>query len=484
MRVIKMLLPISLMLCNMSLNNIDCIKCNTNLNCEKNNYQTKKLNINNTTNNDVSAIQYNRIKEILDERFGTYNISNVRNLYDPNLNLKYFCVELDPIGYLIYDIVADRQIEYTDEISSPYLGVVDTAIYIGPKNYYSYNNSQFTNLLTGNTLLVSQSNQLSLLNNELSASRTTYLQEIENETSTYAISPVQTFFAVPYYYYFYNAAARYMPTGTTQCGHVAIELLMGYYDTFYNDNIVPETEDEASLRWDYPTFETSTTPVSFYSSPGVGVDFFNAIYNLGIELLDLTAIDCLDSEIILDEYFDRYVEEDISYSISTYDASHESNLLTVSTAIENGQPAIVDFIGYSEEDGMVINHAALAYIVDRGDICVNWGWNETTTTNVNISQYSIYQALTFNYTGNHVHSDNYINITDDIMHTYMCPCGDWSEIELHRNDVIVALSKVKHVKICAICRREVEEPHTFSSGVCMTCQLDKTSQEYIDLPDE
>lgn len=474
MQKFKYLLPFSLILTQNIYQHssiLPCKECNQDM-VEKINPQKEKLNINRVNNETIPLTIYNQIMSIVEDKLGEVEVDKVRNLYDVQLNLKYYCLEFAPTGYFIYDIEAQQQIEYSKTSKSPYLNQINQCIYIGPLNYYMYNNVQYYSILEEKTLTLSQANKLSGLENNLTLSRTSYVAQKENEIATCS-TPGKVYFTVPYYYYFKNAVAHYMTGGTTHCGFIATELLLGYYDSYFNDNFIPEA-------WDYPSSDTTNDFSTFEDSPGVGNDYVEYIIKYANDILKTDAINCEDTKLVLNHYFQEKASS-IDYELTVYN-SIATTVSNVAYEIRSGNPVIVNFRGYSADFEQYINHAALAYIVDKGDIYVNWGWGASSYNEVNVSPYTMYQALSLKYKGSHVHSNNYIQINNDLYHTYLCPCGNWSQPQAHQYEYIVAESKTIHVKGCGICKKEVFEVHAFYNDVCVHCNLDKNSDEYTNLP--
>ena len=125
--------------------------------------------------NDVKAEQYENIDIVtvanyyINEYFDcSYHLKNYEYIYDLDNN-RYYLIHVDPIGYLIIDKDTFNLQEASVSMNSPYseYDSSDLKIYLGPTNYYIYDNNQLINVHTKHEITIDSelNNTLSLLEN-------------------------------------------------------------------------------------------------------------------------------------------------------------------------------------------------------------------------------------------------------------------------------------------------------------------------------
>ena len=162
-------------------------------------------------------------------------------------------------------------------------------------------------------------------------------------------------------YYFENLNEYHGYNSKGTCAIVAIQMLMGYYDTFYNDNIIPEEYDD--IAYDY-----KSSIVEFNQSSGSGQDFHDYLISfasqnnitpdgVGMNITqekDLT-IKYLESRNI--EFNFKYIEGNWADTTSNAAANH------IKEAINNNNPVFLGAAG----------HATVAYAYDSNYVYVHSG---------------------------------------------------------------------------------------------------------------
>lgn len=478
MKLFKFILPVTILA--LSTNNyFDNKKINNLSNNEVDLKITQNIRRLNSNNYQIPTLQYNKILDVVEEKLGSeITINNIRKVYNMDYELAYYCVEASPSGYLIYDINLEDKLEYSILGESPYLGITGNAIYVGPGNYFELNGNQLKNIMENTILTTTSVNSLKETESIIETNKEQYIQEQQTQISPMSSDlnpPYPLTYVVDGYWYFQNLVNLYYPNLEGTCGIIALEMVLGYYDSYKNDNVVIESQD-------YITFDDETDPYYFYESPGVNYDFYTTIANINLDLYGRKAINGFESIETLEVYFSEYnpynIEFDYVYSASS---SSQANALEVKGCIEEGMPVIVNFYGYYT-NGDYINHAAVAYMYSNGDIFVNMG-HSNNMTDVSIADFYIYQILGIEILGNHIHSNNYLSRYNNTHHRYICPCGEYYYDEPHTYSYHVATNKSYHQSRCEVCHSYFPHPHNFINGLCTDCGLYFNSDEYNSLPE-
>lgn len=237
------------------------------------------------------------------------------------------------------------------------------------------------------------------------------------------------------------------------CGYVSLIQCMSYYDTFYNDDVIPFDYDRNdSTQPDEQSVETISPGVirqEYYYSLGSYYSFChsNMSYNLQSKLtvvrniLNNTDNDNVDEhgnslfrysiggwdyQQLLTSFYSNYtltasVNE---YASSTYTNENYSNI--IKDVIDSGNPAIVHIKKTVGNDSHY--HSVVAYKYDSANIYANFGYGSYSTSLPLIGgsqgYTEIYGVYTLDYyTYPHSHSNNYI--FDNIEH---CGCNLCDEI--------------------------------------------------------
>lgn len=192
-------------------------------------------------------------------------------------------------------------------------------------------------------------------------------------------------------------------------------MLMGHYDAFYNDNIIPE-------EYDYIAYDYKSSIVDFNQSPGSGQMFHDNLISfassknitpdgVGMNITqekNLT-IEYLKSQNI--EFNYKYIEGNWVDITTNAAANH------IKEAINNNNPVFLGAAG----------HATVAYAYDSKYVYVHSGWG-----NIRRTPWSTVTTDFWNFSGGphtieinsinseHYHSDNYFSRKID---KYLCGCG-------------------------------------------------------------
>ena len=262
----------------------------------------------------------------------------------------------------------------------------------------------------------------------------------------------------------YNLGMNYKGS----CGYVAIAMLLSYYDTFLNDNVIPENYDIRSVGMQTNVFERRNSPGVMRDIIANPLNPSSAIYGYFLNARDyysqmeaLSSIS-LHAKLItiasargyynfndndnpagttftyrlntINDYLEDIAGfiEGIDYSID-YNTSAESDYLNSSIVrnyaiqkIKAGYPVLLS-IGKTTDPG---GHVVIAYEYDENmdEIYTHMGWgsNKTRVT-IESKGYNVYKtALILDFESNHSHSNNYGVYTlngDTPTTTYYCHCS-------------------------------------------------------------
>ena len=294
--------------------------------------------------------------------------------------------------------------------------------------------------------------------------------------------------------YFDNLTVNHGVNVVGSCGYVGIDMLLCYYDTYLNDNIVPEQYDKVSDGDCYNVICRRNSPGSLFDMPDNlnadnyrineneidfvqrNIDYYEYIDNISDVSLHAKLLTIGDSflfyrnndetpaslghsgvKLVLKKYLSDVVgfrnghEYDIleikSNAINGNDSDDVRNF--VIEKIECGMPVLVSIY---DEDGE--GHWVIAYDYDSNTdtIYCNFGWGGDAThispehcveqleyDNDNLKNYYTYKtALAIKFNISHVCSNNYVVTTIDEdgeeIIEYYCYCNQ--EIEVYSNNIV------------------------------------------------
>ena len=376
--------------------------------------------------------------------------------------------------YLIYDREIRYYIEYS-RTSNSILSDLTTQnkMYLAPTYYFAETNEKVLDLTSGSVLTNVELTRYQIIEDELAEN---YLSNIQMSDIEYgaSYSLLSSTPSSPKYidnsYYFENLADNMGDNTSTSfsgsCSYVALNMLLSYYDTIVNDDVIAENFDI-----------TETINVSnindvrlenFPQSPGVNNDFHNYIITLGqnngyTEAGD-NSISLTDMDNLMNDYF-----EIRNMSITT----HNTNLFTnkvdfCKSAIDSNNPVIIQITGTDTSlDPRDLNHAVIGYGYNDSGIFVNFGW-QGTFTNVNINNYSIPRAFYLELNEEHKCSNNY-NWRYFGCSGNVCSCGEVVYYHSYDNGYLWKNSR-QHLAVCD-CGASTLQGHAIVSGTnkCILC---------------
>lgn len=331
-------------------------------------------------------------------------LKNKFDVYTLEGEARYICFEFDN-SYLIYDKADDEIDEYLFTIS-PYEGYEEyLCVYAENSNYFKHgyvDDKSIFNLDMGiylDSLLIEKS-----IDNNTEDGQYLVFDDYGKDVVKIDNS-----------YYFENLNHYHGSNTEGTCAIVAIQILMGYYDTFYNDNVIPEMYDDiaTSYKDNIATFTQSPGSVHGFHDKLIAFASERGITDDGVGMnisqeKDLT-INYLQSQNI--EFDFKWIEGNWADTTSNAAANH------IREAIDNNNPVFVGAAG----------HATVAYAYDSNYVYVHSGWGDVRKTPWSTVSTDFWDfwggphtVEIQNIKSEHYHSDNYYS---SLLNKYLCPCG-------------------------------------------------------------
>lgn len=227
-------------------------------------------------------------------------------------------------------------------------------------------------------------------------------------------------------YYFERLGNRHALNNDGTCAVISAEILLGYYDTFVNDTIVPEEYDQPVVQ---PITSSNPKPIDFSESPGVDTNsshrFHDYLCDLSNNVLGVnptnSGMNTKDQKRLMLEYLD---ERGLSYQTrcsegNLTDLIGNKAKTVIKDAINQNRPVIA----CGEK------HASVAYAYSDTMVWVHTGWGFVGATpwrTFESGMFSNYYSGAIDFisigVNAHVCSDNYFASN---LSTYVCAkCGN------------------------------------------------------------
>ncbi len=352
------------------------------------------------TQNDLTVInQYLQNNNIVVQQMDSVDV------YSCEGENKYVYFKINETYSLLFDKKEKEILEFSNNIQE--LNEDDFAIYI-PNN-----GSDYVAVLDGDEHFYM--NDSLVTNDMIIANSNPYnFDEIWERFDEYGQN---TTFA--HHYYFLEHLGNFHGYNSSdECAVVATQILLSYYDSLRNDNIVPEEYDVMfsgnSEYFDnyHPTFEMNNDLLhEEFKNNLKDYCIDNSINSLGTSL---TASDVYE---LVDGYVgSRNVLHNTFCVSGTYsEIINNTCALKIQSIITVGRPVIVG----------TCHHAAVAYAFDDDYVYVHAGglsvrrirWCNFITS---INNDNNHPGLVDLYVNSHSHSDNFLNTS---LNKYICICG-------------------------------------------------------------
>ena len=235
---------------------------------------------------------------------------------------------------------------------------------------------------------------------------------------SYSNIPIEARFC-DYAYYFRNIdKSCFGENKNKTCTMVALQILLGYYDSIWNDNVVEEI-------YDAPRESSSTYCSGFFPSPATKAnDFFDYLIKNCNSYCKVSIENDGLSNINQNHFINHYIGEirNLEYANNTSEGNW-SDLMSnrqygvLKDGINAGRPVIINTLA----------HSMLAFAYDDNFIYVMTGWYSNVMAKISWGAFS--GNIFTNYCAAydlilktpHYHSNNYYSIS---LGKFICPLGD------------------------------------------------------------
>ena len=275
--------------------------------------------------------------------------------------------------------------------------------------------------------------------------------------------------------YFQNLYENSPDNSRGSCAYVSLIQCLSYYDTFYNDNIIPESYEVNEISQSYSECVENSPGVLRRMMLGDVIEDIenNKHIDYQSKLMDIFYSNILDGDgsittisfvaynSILDYLFpnNNVFVERLTYNDYFYDKSYDDPQVKdwcesyIKTQLDLGKPVIVGLKYTNNENGDLENHAVVAYYYDEEGIHANFGWSEEYN-DVVLNEYSIFEMVVLDVSDlPEVHSNNYKIIDDEY-----CGCGYKTHTHTYPEDW-TSISDITHSKECTNCNYIKTEEH-------------------------
>lgn len=338
--------------------------------------------------------------------------------------------------------------------NSPYYQQEGIKYYLGPSHYFVSNDDLVTDLLTNRVKPLSDYSGYSY---EILPNITTYSSTpIVDSNRTY----VDTLgFTVINEADYFRKLSNFPKNWFGECGVVALSELLGYYDTFYNDDFIPN-----DLTYNARYYVRKTTTLSNESSEyeldrieteplvkSVTTTYKDTDFYRFSEWKNMPGTTYAMHDYIFDNYMKTFMgigwpdggypmlDGELKDTLEDYMKANCPNLIadtlfkaghifythkTPKEYIAQGLPTLLVLQNYDSSVGAGGQHIVLAYGYNDDKFLSHFGWwpNSTDGTEVVLSSATIYGYFTIKYNGEHKHSSN-VSMKKGNITKYICGCG-------------------------------------------------------------
>lgn len=447
---------------------------------------------------NVTEEEIAKLEDIVYDKIGLLNF-NYELIDGFNEQNRYFLIEGNNC-YLIYDRVLEDYMEFSISSNSLYHGLNYDKIYLCPGYYFYNDGNNIIDLVSGEIISEEMAQKYIVSDNNLRASfvENKNLSNQINITNSYSINselPSSKYIENSFYidnllYNIGDNSGSYSGT----CGFVALEIILSYYDTFLNDNVIPD-EYDVEVSHTFSSFD-SISLESYAASPGVDNNFHAYLIQLALDNgyieEDDYSFDTDNYYSFIDDYFNQIgLNVTIDENTSLF-----GKINFIKQAINLNFPVKVSIRGEDTSNSLGdLTHAVVAYGYDEDGIYAHFGWQMSYTINFNINNYAFAHVLYFQVNESHVCSDNYEWSANGCTGT-VCPCGiktcnhetlnyeyrtssdhivscnacNYSYIEEHDDLTYESMSSTQHRVYCLTCEDYYYDAHDYVvEGDIKTC---------------
>lgn len=294
-------------------------------------------------------------------------------------------------------------------------------------------------------------------------------------------------------YYFSNLTQNFAKNYKGTCTYVATAMLLQYYDTFWDDNIVPAQYEVVSATTEDINARTSSPGIRTDKIPGLtdlqaqqltNLQYYDYMRSMSDSYFQHRLLQIMDDDFEFEyitmaseacfasitesgrkELIDHYLQNYVGYSESAYtleifgtDFGQESSTDVrnyIINKVKKGIPVLACVNSYASY------HACIAYDYDQstGTIYFHWGDLEPDTHYGILSGSSVQfkSAMTLSFHNSHTHTDNYKKIVNGNVYSY---CGCHLSTHRHVAHTFAQLNGEYHIEYCYCGNYSRQDLHT------------------------
>lgn len=400
-------------------------------------------------NNVISIDNSSNIKIFHFKKSRNQNDLKIEKLSDMDGNIKYIMLYNDYSTY-VYDLAMENLL-YKSDTGYPFNDNTSTHIFI---------DSPYTNIpfICMENDIIWQSNYE---NYKINKNSIEIKSSTENDTYEKLEGDVKIFENATLIHnseYFLKSDGKYGWNDNGVCALVAIQILMNYYDTFYNDKYIPEYYDYVSI--DDIDLSLTGSPKSWEKwkyMPGSGNVGINRFYSqIWDTVNNILLYNCKDSRFL--NYLIDYCETHFNIFLGagsgcTFNQQRDTlggylDLRGIPYTFTTSEGNLSDVIskrtadiikkGIDEGKPVIANgdkHSTVAFGYDDEYVYVDSGWGYLArtpwSTYTNGSLFYQPSAIIFNAPNEHVHSNNFFTTEGQY---FYCSCGK----RMPRSEIIIS----------------------------------------------
>ena len=300
-------------------------------------------------------------------------------------------------------------------------------------------------------------------------------------------------------YYFSNLLENFGNNQVGTCEYVAIGEVLTYFDTFFNDDIVPEAYDVIS--------EANSTDEALENSPGSKFEILddsttkkyreelnrtknNNLHSLLVHQNTSFGANAYDDQDIIKNFLSDNLKNSFIFLVleanSSLSISEKNETLQnyARKLIQRGVPPIMSIAKVDGNGKMYDFHAVVAYDYDdNGELYMHTGWkisnNHLKLEQISDEGYDVMHTMSIIIPVlPHSHSNNYkIYYNNGEQFYYFCPCG--TTIGHTHEFTYQKYDSAQHIQTCIHCHEVQYRNHIYLSERA-TCICGE--KNYLDRP--
>ena len=421
-----------------------------------------KINSESLIDNDI----INKINYCFFEKSGNLP-DEFEQIYDFDGNASY-CLAYNEDNYLLYDLFIDDFVIVGNGkcLFSNIEGY--KKIYSAPLGFYYEKEPGIIVSIYNNKILTNE--ELNIKHNLFYETRQYILNKKQNNKSGMMRDSTATFISNDYYFehLYHNLPVNH----NGSCCFVASSMLLGYYDSLYNDNFVIDSHEvkEYSINIDPDSLSLS----DYYESPGTN-DLLHD-YLISKSLYSLPLVNYLSQGYGYTIYFacmlvmDYLSEKNITTTAMYYTEEFYNIPYYIEQGINYDRPVLAGFKGdnipiHPDEIYEHMDHACIAYGYDENSIVVHCGWLPSTDedddyySQIYLNKSYFCACFYLTYSDNSQGSDNYqwsYNGCSGYIKMPHIICCDHNAMHYYHGG-----NNIYHYYNCNACSYSIQQNHDF-----------------------